>query len=345
MGARESELGGLFSEAEKRRSCLATCDARLRDALRRAMMRGEAIRPAKGVYARTAYWDRLPDRDRSLHVLRALQQAHPNWVFCSSSAAVAYDMPVPFASMSEIHVATSRSRRNRAAKDVAFHAMPEGEPVFSVAGINVVSFERTLFDCMRAADFGRALAFADVALRSGRSKGKLLAYFREVGWNCSGALRAERALLYADGRSESAGESVARANMIELGFALPDLQVSFERPLERNRSYRVDFLWMREDGTRVIGEFDGRGKYEDAALRGNRSAVRVLEDERKRESLLSLYGMPIVRFSYRDVTDKAYFARLLESFGIPRRVEAAEEHRRMERSRLLAAKTFSIAPF
>lgn len=345
MGARETELRGLFDAAEKSCSCFTTRDARLRDALRRAMNRGEVVRPARGVYARSPYWLSLADREKGLHVLRALQLAHPDWVFCGSSAALAYDMPVPFSQMGDVHVATSRSRRNRSTKDAVFHAMPEGDPVFSVSGVKVVSYERALLDCMRTSAFGRALAFADAALRSGRTREKLLSYFQKEGRGYSGVLRAAKVLLYADGRSESAGESMARASMIELGFSLPDLQVPFRRPLDRKRFYRVDFLWMREDGVRVIGEFDGRGKYEDAALRGDRSAVRILEEERKRESRLTIYGMPIVRFSYRDIANKARFSRLLEEFGVPRRLEAAEEHRRMERSRLLSAKTFSIAPF
>ena len=43
------------------------------------------------------------------------------------------------------------------------------------------------------------------------------------------------------------------------------------------------------DGSRVIGEFDGMPKYEDAALRGGRTPMRVLADEQHREAqLLSL---------------------------------------------------------
>lgn len=102
---------------------------------------------------------------------------------------------------------------------------------------------------------------------------------------------------------------------------------------------------MREDGSRIIGEFDGRAKYEDASLRGGRDALRVLEDERRRESRLTAYGMPIMRFSYRDAMNAAYFARLLKRFGVPWRREAADEHGRLNRSRSTSAKTFCIASF
>ena len=38
-------------------------------------------------------------------------------------------------------------------------------------------------------------------------------------------------MAYADGRSENGGESIVRGIMIDLGFALPELQVEIEDPL------------------------------------------------------------------------------------------------------------------
>lgn len=348
MGSRHriAELERLFAHAERQRCCLATVDPRLRDALRRLAARDEVVRPARSVYARRSCWESLSTRDRAQFTLRALQKLHPDWVFCFGSAALAYDLPASFASTRQVHVATTRARRARATRGVRFHVMPDDEDVCVVEGIRVTSFERTLLDCMRTAGFKRALALADAALRSGRAaRGRLEASFLEKGSRQTGVRHAARALRYADARSESAGESVARAAMIEQGFALPDLQVSFKRPLDEGRTYRVDFLWMREDGSRVIGEFDGRAKYEDASLRGGRDALRVLEDERRRESRLTAYGMPIVRFSYRDVMNATHFARLLKRFGVPWRREAADEHGRLSRSRSTSAKTFCFVPF
>lgn len=348
MGSRhcEATVAVLFAHAEAHGACLATVDPRLRGCLCRLMKRGEVIRPARSVYARVSYWSGLSERDKGLHVLRALQELHPDWVFCFASAALAYDLPIDFRKMREVHVATSARRRARATKGAVFHIIPDSERTSTVLGIRVVSFERTLLDCMRTSGFERALALADAALRSKlSSRSRLLSYFRRAGRGLSGSSRAMKVMLLADPRSESAGESIARATMIEQGFALPDLQVSFRRPMDEDRFYRVDFLWLREDGSRVIGEFDGRMKYEDAEMRGGRSALRVLEDERRRESHLSAYGMPIVRFSYRDVMDAARFVRLLRCFGVPRREEAAVEHRKLWRSRSVSAKTFCIVSF
>ena len=151
-----------------------------------------------------------------------------------------------------------------------------------------------------------------------------------------------RTMHYADARSESGGESIARAAMIQHGFALPELQVALPRPLDRRRSYRVDFLWTRLDGSRVIGEFDGMQKYEDAALRGGRTPMRVLADEQHREAQLPLYGMPIMRFSSKDVANTGRFVKLLDQYGIPRDDETARVVRRLSRSRSTSAHVFAV---
>lgn len=196
---------------------------------------------------------------------------------------------------------------------------------------------------MRSVDFKQALAVADGALRaSGRASGSFVRRFRGFGRSHAGATQAVRAMYCADALSESGGESIARATMIQQGFALPELQVPFPRPSDRRRFYRVDFLWTRLDGAKVIGEFDGMQKYEGAGFLEERSSLRAFADERHREAELTLYGMPIVRFSFKDVMDEKGFAALLERYGIPRSEEVARLERRLERTRSASACLFAV---
>lgn len=106
--------------------------------------------------------------------------------------------------------------------------------------------------------------------------------------------------------------------MIMLGFAVPDLQVECRDPMNPSKVIRVDFYWVLDDGTIIIGELDGRQKYIDPTMTKGKNLIEVLTDERLRESRLSVFGARIVRFSYSDVLDTAYFARLLERYGVPR---------------------------
>lgn len=110
---------------------------------------------------------------------------------------------------------------------------------------------------------------------------------------------------YADPKSESWAESAARAHIIMEGFALPKLQVPFEQPLNPGHVYYVDMLFMRADGSQVIGEVDGLEKYWNPAMLAGRSTARVLANEQHRESELTMYGMPVMRISFDDIMHPA----------------------------------------
>lgn len=332
----------LFACAERKRTCLVPASPRVREVLRRHINQGRVVRPARGMYARSSYWNALPKRQRTLHVARTLQELHPQWTFCHETAAAAFDLPIPFDGMDVIHVATSRAKRNSSSGIVRWHVVNGDTPVIA-EGLRVTSLARTAFDCMRTADFKQALAVADGTLRfSGERPSTFVTRFKRIGSTHVGTSRAIRTMWYANALSESGGESIARATMIEHGFALPLLQVALPRPLDQSRTYRVDFLWTRVDGSKVIGEFDGMQKYEDAAMRGGRSALRVLADEQHRESQLTLFGMPIVRFSYRDIMDGNAFANLLRQYGIPQSNEIARAERRLARSKSTSAQLFTV---
>lgn len=294
------------------------------------------------MFARAAYWEGLPKPQKALHVLRTMQDLHPDWVFCRESAALVYGLPVSYASMDDVHVVTERTNRNASSKSVQWHVIEDDKPVV-VRGFRVSSLPRTVYDCMRTSDFTQALAVADGALRlSGSCSSSFVSRFKRIGSNHAGSAQAVRTMRYADARSESAGESIARAVMIRQGFAQPELQVELPQPLNRKRSFRVDFLWACLDGGWILGEFDGVQKYEDKVMLHGRSSLRALADEQHREAQLTLYGMPIVRFSYQDVMNEDRFVELLDRYGVPRSDEMARTERRLARSRSTSASIFTV---
>lgn len=96
--------------------------------------------------------------------MRALQELHPNWVFCHESAALAFGLPVPFERIDAVHVVTSQSNRNASSGTIRWHIVRDDE-FTTVQGLRVTSITRTVYDCMRTAHFKQALAVADGALR------------------------------------------------------------------------------------------------------------------------------------------------------------------------------------
>jgi hypothetical protein len=74
--------------------------------------------------------------------------------------------------------------------------------------LNVTTLEQTAFDCMRTAEFPRALAIADALVKlSGRSSTDLCYRFLKNHRGAKGVRHAARTLLYANARSDNGGES------------------------------------------------------------------------------------------------------------------------------------------
>ena len=132
---------------------------------------------------------------------------------------------------------------------------------------------------------------------------------------------------YADGLSENGGESRFRAFFIAYGFPVPGLQVEFRDPLDSSQVFRVDYFWRLMDGTCVIGELDGKGKYTLQNGEG-RESVDPFVAERQRESHLTMLGHKVLRFTFDELKNPGKLAEKMRLAGIPRRPDLAEEWRR-----------------
>lgn len=323
----DAELDALLRHAENERRCLLPSSERVRQDLSRRLGQGKTglsvVSPIRGVYVRTNYWESLTAVDQAAHLAVTLASKHPTWTFSHYTAAVLRGWSVALSLALPLHAVALGHRR---AKDVVFHEMRAGRdgeiPCDTVKGVRATKGIKTLCDCLRSAEFTMALPIADSAIRamglSPARAGELLR--RDPALR--GTRHVRRALeivRHADALSESGGESFARAVMIELGFEVPELQVEYPDPIEAGRVFRVDYRWVLPDGSVVLGEFDGKGKYVDPTMTKGRSIMSVLTNERLRESHLSALGVRIMRFSYADVLNRTRFAHLLTSFGVPPR--------------------------
>ena len=333
MASRVDErIARLFDDAQGRRSLVTSSSAPECKALRRRVGKGELVEVLRGLFVRVPYWESLDPGTRALHVMRALQELHPRWVFCGPSAAIAYGLPVSWHHVATTHVAGARSSKSTV-RGVSFHRLDACEPV-AFSGLLLAPFWRTVFDCATALDFPDALAVLDGAARlSGASGAQIADRFRASYAHHPGVGKAVRAARFADGRSESGGESIARATFIELGFEVPELQVRIADPLEPWREFRVDGFWFSADGIPVFFELDGMGKSEDPRLARGRSKERVLAEERVRESLLTYYGARVLRVTYPELFDRRRLASKLDRFGVPRCDAGCAQPPRLKTSR------------
>jgi hypothetical protein len=119
---------------------------------------------------------------------------------------------------------------------------------------------------------------------------------------------ARAAVEFADGRSESVGESLSRVRMADAGLPPPELQLNVFGALG-DWLARPDFCW-EELG--VLGEFDGRVKY----LGTREEVARAVMQEKRREARLREMGWVVVRWEWADLGDLPALRRRVESaFG------------------------------
>lgn len=320
----EPELRKLLNQAEQAGTCLVPPSKRIYEALsrRRWTYGGEpaVVCPQRGIFARATYWESLNPAERTLHAVRALAIKHPNWVFSDVTAAVVRGWDVSYALLEDLHRCSTYHCRTKAAVNHVTKALTHEV----VGGVPITSAEQTLFDCIGNRDLRLSLPIVDSALRCldlTPSEAMALIIACEPLQKRKRFKHVLNVLSLADPRSENGGESFARAAMIALGFAIPELQAEYVDPIEPSRRMRADFKWTLPNGSVVLGELDGKQKYTDAEMTNGKDIADVLRAERLRESRLTLSGARIMRFSFNDICDTCYFSRLLEAYGIPRAPE------------------------
>lgn len=118
---------------------------------------------------------------------------------------------------------------------------------------------------------------------------------------------------FSDARAESAGESLSRVLIHQLGFAAPVLQ--HRMLLRSGSSVRVDFWW---EDVRLIGEFDGLMKYRQAQRFSHQDAAEAVIEEKQREDGLRSLGCGLLRWTWNDLQRPSRFADMLDAAGVPR---------------------------
>jgi hypothetical protein len=324
---RDFEVENLLNAAEANSRCAVTHDSLLREKLRRRVSCGELLTPESQLFVRASYWECLDQRDKSLHLIRALSQLHPEWIFSYASAALLHHLDVSFDLLYKVHIMTFAASHCRSTSGVKRHFMHPNltDEVATIDGIKVTSLQRTVFDCSRYYPFEKSLGIIDSALRTCPLNQTTLLAFCEEKQKFRGVRQAQISISYGNSLSENGGESLARARIISMGFAVPQLQRSFKDHITQ-QLYRADYVWQREDGSTLIGEYHGMQKYTDPEMTRGKSLKELLSAESKRRSRISVNNTEVLDFDYSDVIRWHHFYDLLCKYQVPRRTLALTGH-------------------
>lgn len=223
-------------------------------------------------------------------------------VVSHQSAAVLLGLPVWGCGLGTVHLTKRRRNAGRRSALLHVHSAPMGDDeIVEVDGIPVTSPARTVFDLACSVGFESGVVVADAALAGRVCVTEDLVTMVERGRGRTGRAAARTAISFADGRSESVGESRSRVGMFRAGLPTPDLQFEARRE-DGSVVGRSDFRWGR-----LLGEFDGLVKYGRLLRPGETPGDAVVREKRREDELRELtFGM--VRWGWADLAapDRLY---------------------------------------
>ncbi|WP_127131851.1 hypothetical protein [Georgenia sp. SYP-B2076] len=279
---------------------------------RRGAAEPRLTRVRRGAYVDAAVWERSRPAARYWLLVQATVAAARSEVILShESAAAALRIPVVGPWPQRVHVVGEVAGGGRSSGLIVRHGVRRLPAVVLVGGQAVTSVARTVLDLARTRTFASGLASADYALATDAiTQAELLAELEGMR-GTRGYRRARRVVAMADGRSGSVGESLSRAQMHELHLPIPELQ----RPFFDEDGYvgRTDFWWEERQ---LIGEFDGKAKYQRDGYAGNTDPAEIVWQEKRREDRLRLLASGLTRWTWADAWDQERFRLIMARAGI-----------------------------
>ena len=257
---------------------------------------GRVTAVARGVYAPTEWLEGLADDPRRLHAVAvgALISRNPGLVASHESAAYLHGVDVLLPEGRKVPLVTLTRRTKEPGRALVHGALVKAatlpdDHVTTAFGVPVTTVARTVMDIARTSGFMEGVVAADSALHSHVVVKVEFAIILEECGQWPGVVRARQVLGFADGRAESALESIARVRFAEFGIQPPDLQVNIRG--KQGFIGRVDFCWHEY---RTVAEADGALKYDDQGR--ERARAQLARDEKFHDE-----GWGTFHFTWREI--------------------------------------------
>lgn len=270
------------------------------NALARLVRAGLITRIRHGAYVECARWAALDKRGRHDVLSRAVLQQYDDSVALShDSAVVRLEGPTYGLDLSSVHLTHLPAITGR--RNVAGIVHHEGSlRVLDVTrrdGDWLSSPARTVLDVAMTRGVEAGIVVADDFLRRDlTSKDELwMVYGCVKDW--PGALILRLVIERCDGRSESVAESLGRELFRRHHVPMPLPQFEVFRA-DGSLAGRTDWAWPEH---RLLGEFDGKGKYVRYLRAGETTADAVLREKHREDELRELTGWSFIRLVWADL--------------------------------------------
>lgn len=275
------------------------------------------IRLYNHVYADPVYWNHLDVEARIFQLVSAIVAVEPDAIFCGSTAALLYGIGSAYSLLNAVQMLLPRSTRRDTYEFVEYRRWRPGE-VWRLGPFTLTDPYRTVVDIARTSAFRYALGYVDgLAREYDVDREELRAYAQANCRGLHGISRAFDVFEYMDGRSDNGGESEARAAMILAGVAAPELQVEIARPGSAGY-YLADYGWQMPDGSWMLAELHGLGKFEDETQKDlEHAAAKTYRAALLRDANLRAMGHNVIHFKLSDTYDVEEFGAMMRGYGIP----------------------------
>lgn len=275
------------------------------------------IRLYNHVYADPVYWNHLDVEARIFQLASAIAAVEPDAIFCGSTAALLYGIGSAYSLLNAVQMLLPRSTRRDTYEFVEYRRWRPGE-VWRLGPFRLTDPYRTVVDIARTSAFRYALGYVDgLAREYDVDREELRAYAQANCRGLHGISRAFGVFEYMDGRSDNGGESEARAAMILAGVVAPELQVEIARPGNAGY-YLADYGWQMPDGSWMLAELHGLGKFEDEIQKDLEHAAAITyRDALLRDANLRAMGHNVIHFKLSDTYDVEEFGAMMRGYGIP----------------------------
>lgn len=277
--------GGIFSRAEAL-DC-GESDRTLAEA-RRA---GVIVRLRRGMYVPADIYQACDDAGKHLLHARAALKAQKGRVALTGASAAALYGFVPYQQdLSVVHIVRLDRGASRRKALTNHHIVLKDidADLAEYHGILAVSPARAVWEVACRSSMEAGVVTADSALRLMPALAESIDELQERFAYFPGSRQGRLTMSFADGRSDSPGESVTRVQFHRYGIRIPDLQhdVIDDRGVLIGTS---DFYW---DECRHLGEFDGKIKYQKLLREGETASDCVFREKRREDAMRAgLRGM------------------------------------------------------